>query len=190
MLTRPDLAEMSRLSGSEARARIGAGLWTHPTAGVALGWAQANLVVVTAAHAAAFLEFCAQNQRACPVLEVTDPGSPEPRRVAPGADVRTDLPRYRVYRDGAVVGEVDNIVDLWQPDFRAFLLGCSFSFEAALARAGIPLRHIELWSNVAMYRTNRQCQVVGPFQGPLVVSMRPIPDSLVELAVRVSSRFP
>ena len=179
---------MARLDGRQARARIRAGLWRRPTAGVADGWAQANLVIVPRAYAADLREFCARNARACPLLDETAPGSPEPR-VAPGADLRTDLPRYRVYRDGVLTQEVDDLSAVWQPDFVAFLLGCSFTFEAALARAGVPLRHVQLGRNVAMYRTNRACQSVGPFAGPLVVSMRPIPEDLVETAVRVTGRF-
>jgi uncharacterized protein YcsI (UPF0317 family) len=185
-----ELATLARASAAEARLRIRAGGWRRPTGGVAEGWVQANLVIVPQAVAASFAEFCARNPRPCPLLEMTEPGSPEPRRVAPGADLRTDLGRYRVYRDGRLAAELDSLTAVWQPDFVAFLLGCSFTFEAALARAGVPLRHIELGCNVAMYRTNRACEAVGPFAGPLVVSMRPIPEALVPEAVRVTARFP
>ena len=184
-----ELTEMARLTGAEARARIRAGVWRRPTAGVAAGWVQANLVIVPREYASSFGEFCARNPRPCPLLDVTEVGSPEPRRVAPRADLRVDLPRYRIYRDGVLDAEVDSLRDVWQPDFVAFLLGCSFSFEAALARAGIPLRHVETGRNVAMFRTNRECQPVHPFKGPLVVSMRPIPNDLVAEAVRVTARF-
>ena len=180
---------LAQLSGPAARARIRAGLWRKPTAGLAPGYVQANLVVVPRAFADAFSDFCARNPQPCPLLEATEPGSPEPRRIAPSADLRTDLPRYRIYRDGALSAETDDIEKLWQPDFVAFLLGCSFTFEAALARAGVPLRHHELGCNVAMYRTNRPCTPAGPFHGPLVVSMRPVPETLVAEAVRVTARF-
>jgi uncharacterized protein YcsI (UPF0317 family) len=185
-----ELAEMVQVSGSGARARIRAGLWRRATAGVALGAVQANLVVVPAAFADSFRQFCALNPQPCPLLYETDPGSPEPRRVAAGADLRIDLPRYRVYEDGALTSEVDDLAELWRPDFVAFLLGCSFTFEAALARAGVPLRHHELGRNVAMYRTNRPCQPAGPFHGPLVVSMRPVPEDRLSEAVRVTGRLP
>jgi uncharacterized protein YcsI (UPF0317 family) len=185
-----DPAEMARLSGAEARARIRAGLWRRPTPGVAAGWVQANLVVLPEAFADSFREFCTRNPRPCPLLEATEAGSAEPRRVAAGADLRTDLPLYRIYADGALVAEVHSLAEVWQQDFVGFLLGCSFSFEAALARAGVPLRHIELGRNCAMYRTNRQCEAAGRFHGPLVVSMRPIPDELVAETVRITSRFP
>jgi uncharacterized protein YcsI (UPF0317 family) len=105
-------------------------------------------------------------------------------------DLRTDLPRYRVFRDGALAAELESLAEVWQPDFVAFLLGCSFTFESALAHAGMPLRHLELGCNVAMYRTNQSCDPVGLFQGPMVVSMRPIPEALVAEAVRVTARFP
>jgi uncharacterized protein YcsI (UPF0317 family) len=185
-----DIVEMARLSGPEARARIRAGLWRRPTAGVASGWVQANLVVLPEASAASFGEFCARNPRPCPLLEATEAGSAKPRRIAAGADLRTDLPRYRIYRSGALLAEVDTLTDVWEQDFVGFLLGCSFSFEAALAAAGIPLRHIELGRNCAMYRTNHQCEPAGPFHGPLVVSMRPIPHNLLAETVRITSCFP
>ena len=180
---------MARLSGVEARARIRAGQWRRPTAGVAHGWVQANLVVVPSAYSAEFREFCARNPQPCPLPDETLRGSPEPS-IASAADLRTDIGRYRVYRDGALTQEVEDLKTLWRPDFVAFLLGCSFTFEAALARAGVPLRHVELGCNVAMYRTNRACHSAGRFAGPLVVSMRPIPKDLVETAVEVTRRFP
>jgi uncharacterized protein YcsI (UPF0317 family) len=185
-----DRPEGARLSGAEARALIRAGAWRRPTPGLAEGWVQANLVVLPRAFADDFLRFCERNPRPCPLLDVTEPGSPVPRRVAPDADLRVDLPRYRVYRNAVLTEEVDSLTALWRPDLVAFLLGCSFTFEAALHRAGVPLRHLELGCTVPMYRTSRACQAAGPFQGPLVVSMRPIPEALVERAVRVTERFP
>ena len=185
-----DLAHMAQLSGAEARARIRSGRWRRPTAGVAAGWVQANLVVVPREYADEFREFCARNPRPCPLLDVTEAGSADPRQVAPGADLRTDVPRYRIYRDGALAAEVDDVTDMWGPTQVGFLLGCSFTFEAALAARGIPLRHVELGRNVAMYRTNRPCEPAGAFHGPLVVSMRPIPDHLVDDAVQITGRFP
>ena len=184
------LSAVGQMSGAEARALIRGGGWARPTAGVADGWVQANLVVLPESSAPDFRRFCELNPKPCPLLDVTEAGSAEPRRVAPGADLRVDLPRYRVYRTGKLVEEVDDLRALWREDFVAFLLGCSFSFEAALSRAGIPLRHQELGCNVSMYRTNRACEPAGPFHGPLVVSMRPIPSRLVSEAAAITERFP
>lgn len=117
-------------------------------------------------------------------------GSPHPVRVAPNADLRTDLPRYRIYRYGALEAEVAQITDFWQEDMVAFLLGCSYTFEAALLAAGIPVRHIEEGRNVPMYITNIECNPAGRFQGPMVVSMRPIPSRQVVRAVEVTARYP
>jgi uncharacterized protein YcsI (UPF0317 family) len=181
--------ELSLASAAAVRSQIRAGLWRRPTVGLADGWVQANLVIVGRDYAADFREFCARNPRPCPLLEVTAEGSPEPVRLAPGSDLRTDVPRYHVYRHGVSSDTVDDLLDLWQADFVSFLLGCSFTFDPALRRAGIPLRHVELGRNIAMFRTNRACAPAGPFSGPLVVSMRPIPDSLVDEAVRVTERF-
>jgi len=178
------------LSGAEARSLIRSGGWRRSTSGLAPGRQQANLVVLPAAAAADFRRFCERNPRACPLIEITEPGSFEPRRSAPGADLRVDVARYRVYKNGALDREVENLLDLWRDDFVAFLLGCSFTFEAALQRASIPLRHVELGCTVPMYRTNRQCEPAGPFHGPLVVSMRPVTSDRVGLATEVTARYP
>jgi uncharacterized protein YcsI (UPF0317 family) len=123
-------------------------------------------------------------------LDVTEPGCPEPRLVAPGADLRTDLPRYRVYRQGELADEPTDLREYWRDDLVAFLLGCSFTFEHALLRAGVPVRHIECGRNVPMYRTNQMCQPAGVFHGPMVVSMRPLTPAQTITADRVCSRYP
>lgn len=190
MTTQDVTAQAARFSGAQARALIRCGGWRRPTAGLADRCVQANLVVLPAAAARDFREFCRRNPRPCPLLDVTAPGSPEPRRIAPGADLRLDVPRYRVYRNGALAEEVDDLLALWRDDFVAFLLGCSFTFEAALLAAGVPLRHLELGCNVAMYRTSIECAPAGPFRGPLVVSMRPIPEPLVARATAITRDLP
>jgi uncharacterized protein YcsI (UPF0317 family) len=157
---------------------------------VALGYVHANLVVVPRALAFDFLLFCQRNPQPCPLLDVTDPGCPEPRRVAPGADVRTDVPRYRVYHYGLLVDEPHDLWDWWRDDLVAFLLGCSFTFENALLQAGLPVRHIEQGRNVPMYRTNLACRPAGIFRGPMVVSMRPLTPRQAEEATRICRRFP
>jgi uncharacterized protein YcsI (UPF0317 family) len=187
--TERQFTELAQASGAEARASIRAGGWRGPTGRLSRGYVQANLVVLPETFAESFRDFCRLNPRPCPLLEVTDRGSAQPKRLAVGADLRTDLPRYRVYVDGIVQSEPESLEEVWRPDFVAFLLGCSFTFEAALARAGVPLRHVELGCNVAMYRTNQACQPAGPFHGPLVVSMRPIPQHLVGIAEQVTARF-
>src|SRR5215217_166664 len=157
-------------SPADARAAMRRGEWTGPTAGLAPGFTQANLVVLPEADAFAFLRFCLRNPKPCPVLEVTDPGSPEPADLAPGADLRTDLPRYRVWRDGELADEPTDVAAHWREDLVAFLIGCSFTFERALQEAGLPLRHVEQGVNVPMYRTSRDTRAAGRFSGPLVVS--------------------
>lgn len=177
-------------SPAQVRQMIREGKFSGPTAGLAPGYAQANLVILPRSLAFDFLLFCQRNRKPCPLLEVTDPGEPVPRRMAPGADLRTDLPKYRVYVRGELTDEVTDITSYWREDFVCFLIGCSFSFEAALLAAGVPVRHIELGRNVPMYITNRQCVPAGIFNGPMVVSMRPIPAHLVSRAVMVSARYP
>lgn len=182
--------ESSKMHPKEMRERIRAGDWTRPTAGLCEGYVQTNLVVLPHVFAYDFLLFCQRNPKPCPVIEVTDLGSVEPRFTAPGADLRTDLPKYRIYRKGALEGEVPDLRSLWREDLVSFLLGCSFTFEAALQRAGVPVRHLEEGKNVPMYITNRPCRGAGIFAGPLVVSMRPLPAHLIPRAVEVASRFP
>jgi uncharacterized protein YcsI (UPF0317 family) len=163
---------------------------TGVTAGLGQGFVQANLAVLPRDHAYDFLLFCQRNPRSCPLIEVTDVGSPEPVGVAPGADLRTDIPRYRVYKDGALADEVTAVTAYWRDDLVAFLLGCSFTFEWALLEAGIRLWHVEHGTNVAMWRTSIECRQAGVFHGPMVVSMRPIPAAQVAKAVTASARFP
>ncbi|WP_291408044.1 putative hydro-lyase [Actinophytocola sp.] len=162
---------------------------TGPTAGLAPGYAQANLVAVPRDWAYDVLLFAQRNPKPCPVLDVTDVGSPR-TALAPNADLRTDLPRYRVWRNGTLVAEPTDALAHWRDDLVAFLIGCSFTFESALSAAGVPLRHVAQGRNVAMYVTDRECRPAGRLHGPLVVSMRPIPPHLVETAVRVSALMP
>ena len=175
---------------AEARAAIRRGDWTGPTPGVAPGFAQANLVALPAADAFDFLRFCVRNPKPCPVLEVTDPGSPEPALTAPGADLRTDLPRYRLWRRGELAEEAEDARAFWREDLVAFLIGCSFTFERALLAEGLPIRHLEQGVNVPMYRTGRDCRPAGRFAGPLVVSMRPMTPAEAIRAAEVTARYP
>lgn len=174
----------------DVRSRIRAGSYTGHTSGLARGRVQANLVAMPEEYAFDFLKFCVRNPKACPVLEVTDAGSPEPAVTAPGADLRTDVPRYRVYRDGVLVDEPTDVSGYWRDDMVAFLLGCSFTFEAALLDAGLGIAHIEQGRNVPMYVTGRECVPSGPFRGPLVVSMRPYSPAEISRVVSVTGRYP
>ena len=174
----------------EVRTMIRQGRWRKPTAGLAPGYVQANLVVLPRELAYDFLLFAQRNPKPCPILEVTDTGLPEPRLTAPGADLRTDVPKYRIYRDGTFVQEVTDLLGVWTSDLVAYLLGCSFTFETGLLQAGIPVRHIEEGKNVSMFITSIPCMPAGAFSGPLVVTMRPIPAALVSRAVQISGRFP
>ena len=144
------------MSVQELRQAIRQGDYTAPTPGLAPGYAQANLVILPQKYAFDFLLFCLRNPKPCPVLDVTEPGSPVPRLTAPEADLRTDLPKYRIWEHGEPKAEVTDITPYWRDDLTAFLLGCSFTFEAALLGTGIPVRHIEENRNVPMYITNKQ----------------------------------
>jgi uncharacterized protein YcsI (UPF0317 family) len=177
-------------TGPEIRKEARAGKLTGPTAGLAMGFVQANLVVVPKELAFDFLLFCQRNPKPCPLLDVTEPGDPEPRLVAPGADLRTDLPRYRVYKNGELVDEPTDLMSYWRDDSVGFLIGCSFTFENALLQAGLPVRHLEAGVNVPMFRTNLACRPAGIFHGPMVVSMRPMTPHQAIQASQVCHRFP
>ncbi|MHB1005079.1 MAG: putative hydro-lyase [Chloroflexota bacterium] len=181
---------LETLSPAKIREAIRQGEWRKPTAGLAPGYVQANLVVLPRELAYDFLVFCQRNPKPCPLLEVTDVGSPVPTALAPDADLRTDVPKYRVYRDGRPDAEVTDLRALWREDMVAFLLGCSFTFEEAMLAAGLPVRHIEENVNVPMFITSIACRPAGIFRGPLVVTMRPIPYQQVVRAAQVTSRFP
>lgn len=171
------------------RQRCRKGTWDKPTSGLAPGFAQANMVILDRRLAFDFLLFCQRNPKPCPVLEVLESGEKEPIRTAPGADITTDLPWYRIWIKGKLKEEAKDIRAWFNPDLVTFLLGCSFSFEEALVKAGVPVRNIEEHKNVSMYVTNRKCDPAGPFTAPLVVTMRPIPEALVSRAVQITSRY-
>ncbi len=186
----PEMTDRSGLTtGYAVRHACRDGRWSGPTAGLAPGYAQANLVVLPSEIAREFQRFCRLNSRACPMLEVTGPGDPVPHQLAPTADLRTDLPQYRVWRAGKFC-EVTDLRDGWRSDLVSFLTGCSFTFDHVLVSAGIDVRHVMQQVNVPMYRTNVPCRGVGVFRGPLVVSMRPFAREHVEHVCAVTGRYP
>jgi uncharacterized protein YcsI (UPF0317 family) len=177
------------LNPKEIRVVIRKGKWDKPTAGLAMGYAQANLVILPQKHAFDFLLFCQRNPKPCPLLEVLEPGEFRTKFLSLDADIRTDIPRYHIYRKGKLHKTVKEIRSFWKPDFVTFLLGCSFSFEEAMLRSKIPVRHIEENKNVPMFITHIPCKPAGLFHGPMVVTMRPIPSDKVTRAVQITSRY-
>lgn len=177
-------------SAQDARQAIRNGEWLSHTSGLAPGYAQGNIVILPQDLAADFLRFCQRNPKPCPLLAVSEPGDPLLPTLGHDVDIRSDVPRYRVWENGKLVSEVTDITKLWRSDLVTFVLGCSFSFEHALIEAGIDLRHVREGKNVAMYRTNIQTTPAGPFHGPLVVSMRPMSPANAIRAVQVTARVP
>jgi uncharacterized protein YcsI (UPF0317 family) len=172
------------------RAAIRAAQHTGHTVGLAPRHVQGNLVILPRALADDFLRYCQRNPKPCPVLAVSEPGDPALPSLGAGIDIRTDVPRYRVWRHGELVAEPTDVRDLWRDDLVSFVIGCSFSFEQALREDGIALRHVDEGKNVAMFRTSIPTQPAGPFAGPLVVTMRPLPPAAAIRAVQITSRFP
>ena len=174
----------------EVRALIREGKVDAPTTGMCNGYAQANMAILPKDLAFDFLLFTQRNRKPCPLIDVTEAGSPVPRLCAPNADLRYDIPRYRIYRKGELVDEVTDIAKYWQDDLVAFLLGCSFSFEGPMLEDGLEIRHITDHHNVPMYKTNIDCVPAGVFHGPLVVSMRPMKPADAIRAVQITTRMP
>lgn len=185
-----DIEPFRHADPKEMRALIRKGEWAHPTPGLCLSHVQGNMLVLPKEWAYDFLVFAQRNPKPCPVLDVTEPGCGEAKIIAPDSDVRTDIPKYRVWVDGVLKDEPTDVLKYWRDDLVAFLLGCSFSFEGALLDAGIPIRHIDMGRNVPMYVTNIQCRPSGRLSGPMVVSMRPVKHSQVPKAVLCTGRFP
>lgn len=177
-------------TGHAARTAIRAGEHRGPTAGLAPGYVQGNLAVLPKALAADFLRFCQLNPKPCPLIGMSLPGDPRVPELGDDLDIRTDLPRYRVWRNGELIAEPDNVRDVWRDDLVSFVIGCSFSFEEALMADGIEMRHITRGCNVPMYRTSIATVAAGPFHGPMVVSMRPMSPADAIRAVQITTRFP
>jgi uncharacterized protein YcsI (UPF0317 family) len=175
---------------AQLRAAFRANAWQHHTSGLAERHVQGNVVMLPKAQADDFLRYCQRNPKPCPLLAVGEPGDPSLPTLGDGIDIRTDLPRFRVWRDGVVTDEPADVRALWRDDVVAFVIGCSFSFEQALIDEGIRLRHIDQGRNVAMFRTHIATVPAGPFAGPLVVTMRPLKAADAIRAVQITSRYP
>lgn len=182
--------DYSKMKPAEARALFRTGELVRQTSGMCDGYAQANMAILPKSLAFDFLLFTQRNKKPCPVLDVTEAGSPNPVIAAPNADLRYDIPKYRIYKKGELVDEVINLEHYWQDDFVAFLLGCSFSFESPMIEDGLDVRHITDCHNVPMYITNIQCVPAGVFHGPMVVSMRPMKPADAIRAVQITTRMP
>lgn len=179
-----------KLTPKEVRKLIREEKITGQTSGLCPGYAQANLLILPKDQAYDFLLFTQRNPRACPILEVTDMGSRQLHYLAQDADVARDFPKYRIYRKGEMIGEYTSIDRFWQDNFVSFLIGCSFSFEAGLLEADVPVRQIEEHKNVPMYKTNIPCIPAGIFHGNMVVSMRPMTGEQAVKASCITGEMP
>ncbi|MDQ2083703.1 putative hydro-lyase [Xanthobacteraceae bacterium Astr-EGSB] len=185
MLTNFDLADPQQV-----RLAARAGALDQPTANLAPGFVQANMAILPREYAFDFLLFCQRNPKPCPLIGVSEVGDPVMPLLGKDCDVRSDLPRYRVWRNGDMVDETTDVKKYWRDDLVAFLIGCSFSFEEAMLADGLPVRHIQCGCNVPMYRTSIATTPAGRFSGPMVVSMRPLKPADAIRAVQITSRFP
>ena len=172
------------------RAKIRSGSYCDHTSGLANGFLQANLVILDQSHALDFMRFCQRNPKPCPLVGVTDTGSPFMPTLGADIDIRSDIPSYHIYRHGVLDETVSDITALWDDQMVGFALGCSFTFEHALIRAGIKVWHIDNDRTVPMFKTNIKTIEAGPFSGPMVVSMRAIPQDKLDMVCAISAEFP
>ena len=177
-------------SPREARLAARQGALDGPTSGLAPGFVQGNLAILPKDLADDFLRFCQLNPKPCPVIGMSEVGDPHLPLLGEDLDIRTDIPRYRVWRHGELVEEPKDVLSFWRDDLVAFVIGCSHSFEEALIEDGLKIRHIERGSTVPMFRTSVACQPAGAFKGPMVVSMRPFRPADAIRAVQITTRFP
>jgi uncharacterized protein YcsI (UPF0317 family) len=177
-------------TGLDVRRECRAGRFDGVTAGLAPGYAQGNLAILPKDWAMDFLRFCHANPKPCPLLGMSETGSPAVPALGADLDIRTDLPRYRVWENGELIASPTDLISVWREDLVSFVLGCSFSFEHALMESDIRLRHIELGCNVPMFRTRIPTQAAGRFRGPMVVSMRPLQPADAIRAIQVTTRLP
>ena len=189
-MTLPDQKMLAALDAKELRALIREGKYDRHTAGLARGKLQCNLAILPKAYAADFIKFCELNPKPCPIVAIGEPGDPIIKSLGDDIDIRTDVPKYRIFRDGELTDEVTDISAYWQDDFVTVALGCSFTFENALRAHGITVKHIDLDQTVPMYRSNIELASAGPFGGEMVLTMRPIPESRVRDAWDISARYP
>mgnify|MGYP001453560221 FL=1 len=183
--------ESRRDEARQLRGRIRRGEHDGLTTGLAPGMVQLNLAILPQDWAEDFQRFCELNPKPCPLVSMTDPGNPVfPSEIGDDIDVRTDAPRYLVFRNGVLADEITDLGDIWQDDFVAFGMGCSYSFEEALVAGGLSLRHIEQGTKVPLYISNLETTPAGPFKGPTILSMRPfLPDDAIR-AIEITARYP
>lgn len=184
-----DITPYIDMEPAQVRQLIREGAIDFPTAGMCRGYAQANLVILPPEYAADFEEFARLNPFPCPILEIVK-GTPATHDMGEGGDICSDIPRYRVYENGVFTKELTDASDYWKEGYVGFLIGCSFSFEEALMAAGIEVRHIAQGRNVPMYKTNIQTVKAGPFEGPMVCSMRPMTPENAQKAYDITVKMP
>ena len=185
-----DQKSLARLTATQLRALIRKGAYDRHTAGLAQGKLQCNLAILPEAFAEDFIQFCRNNPKPCPIVGIGTAGDPMMPDLGEDIDIRTDVPRYRIFEDGKLCNEVTDIRGHWRDDLVTVALGCSFTFENALMSQGIPVKHIALDQTVPMYRSNIALVPAGPFGGEMVVTMRPIPESRINEAWEISGRYP
>jgi len=176
-------------SPEQVRLFVRDGKIDFPTAGMCRGFAQANLIILPGGYAEDFRRFTELNPFACPALEIIT-GTPETYHMAKGGNIATDIPEYFIYKNGVFDSRCNDVSSYWKDDFTGFLIGCSFSFEEALMSAGIEMRHIATGRNVPMYKTNIPTKKAGPFEGPMVCSMRPMTPEQAKIAYEITAAMP
>ena len=178
-------ADVLKMTAQEFRSIVRRGEWQDSIHGLGRGYAVTDIVVLPKEYAFDFAALCHRNPRTCPLVDLTDPGSPHPPRLAPDADLRTDLPRYRVYQNGEVVDEPTDIKEYWRDDLVAFLLGEAGSFHWSWKAANIP------YKSKGVFASNIPLIPSGPFHGSIAVSCKVFNNSHDTVrAIQIASRHP
>ena len=186
-----DITPYIDMKPAEVRKLIREGVIDFPTAGMCRGYAQANLIILPPEYAADFEKFAELNPFPCPILEIIKGEQPLTHAMGEGGNICSDIPRYRIYRDGVWDGEtLTDVTEYWKQGYVGFLIGCSFSFEEALMKEGIEVRHIAQGRNVPMYKVGIQTVKAGPFEGPMVCSMRPMTPENAQKAYDITVKMP
>ncbi|XP_054423120.1 D-glutamate cyclase, mitochondrial isoform X2 [Pteronotus mesoamericanus] len=152
----------------------------------AAGQRPAGVVLLHRSLAPDFEKFCQANRGPLPLLGKSEPGRWALPALGTVPDTRVDRPRFHKYEFGACTGSLASLEEHAEQlkDMVTFFLGCRWSLEGALEKAGLPRRDPAGHGHMAAYKTTVPCITVAGFCCPLVVTMRPVPKDKLEKLVQ------
>ncbi|MET3927404.1 DUF1445 domain-containing protein [Devosia sp. 2618] len=180
----------SNTAPHELRTLMRRGVMRDRTGSLAAGFQQANIAILPMQWAENFQAYVEANHAACPLLAIGAPGDPSLPSLGSNIDIRFDLPRYRVLQGGVVTNDPFDVGDVWRADMVTFALGCSLGFEAVVIGAGAALRCHAPGQTCSAFVSAIETVEVGPFRGPLVVTMRAVRREDVDLVAAITAMHP